>query len=218
MQDNLIHIKKTFHLDYMSSSSFRTEAIKQGFPRYILSSEINIILHYIPNVHDRIFIETLWNTGATINEAIILNRKSFTLKSPTPNVKIVNPDFYNSSIKYNDKLSRRRVIPLISKSYITQIKTLIAMVNMQDRKGYREKIWNIDEVTALSLINNSVKSARLDGINISFDITPDSIRHSFAMEMLILGVEPSIVMSLMGYIDSKRNEIYLNVRRLIQSL
>ncbi|MBK0679086.1 phage integrase family protein [Klebsiella oxytoca] len=202
----------------MSSSSFRTEAIKQGFPRYILSSEINIILHYIPNVHDRIFIETLWNTGATINEAIILNRKSFTLKSPTPNVKIVNPDFYNSSIKYNDKLSRRRVIPLISKSYITQIKTLIAMVNMQDRKGYREKIWNIDEVTALSLINNSVKSARLDGINISFDITPDSIRHSFAMEMLILGVEPSIVMSLMGYIDSKRNEIYLNVRRLIQSL
>ncbi|EPV1498333.1 TPA: site-specific integrase [Klebsiella pneumoniae] len=140
------------------------------------------------------------------------------MKSPTPNVKIVNPDFYSSSVKYNEKMSRSRVIPLISKNYIDQIKLLIAMVNMREHKGVRERIWDIDEITAISLINNSVKSARLDGINISFDITPDSIRNSFAMEMLILGVEPSIVMTLMGYIDSKRNEVYLNVGRLIQSL
>ncbi|STU54702.1 phage integrase family protein [Klebsiella pneumoniae subsp. ozaenae] len=41
-------------------------------PRYLLAPEIAVLLDYLPDLRQRMLIETLWNTGARINEALAL--------------------------------------------------------------------------------------------------------------------------------------------------
>lgn len=220
---HVFSIVNTFNLPkHYFGSDFRKEALKQGFPSYILSTEINTILHYISDLYVRSFVTSLWNTGATINEVNCLNRKSFALKMPCPHVKLVNPDYYNSSISYDDELNHIRTIPLISPCYINQIKLLIAKLEMSNFSNHEPtniyRIWHIDEFTAKSWINEAIMAAGQDGVFFSVDITPDSIRNAFAMNMLTLGVEPSLVMKLMGFKSSKWLKVYLKVNYLIKSL
>ncbi|MWO05759.1 tyrosine-type recombinase/integrase, partial [Escherichia coli] len=38
-------------------------------PKYLLSQEVSALLHYVPDLHRKMLLATLWNTGARINEA-----------------------------------------------------------------------------------------------------------------------------------------------------
>lgn len=48
-------------------------------PKYLLAPEVNQLLQFIPDLHQRTLIDTLWNTGARIHEALALT-KGFLLR------------------------------------------------------------------------------------------------------------------------------------------
>ncbi len=193
-----------------------------GFPPYILPTEINIVLHYSPELSVRTFVSTLWNTGASLTEVIHLERKSFVFKSPRPYVKVLSSETESLSLDNDNRLSPRRKIPLLSPYYIAQVKLLIATLKIAGNtcgdSTKPRRIWDVDNFIATSWIDNAIKHARLDGVIFPVEVTPDAIKHAFAMNMLILGVEPSIVMKLMGFKRNKWLEIYLKVKCLIMSL
>ncbi|MEF3107729.1 tyrosine-type recombinase/integrase [Raoultella sp. WB_B2P2-3] len=203
-------------------AEFRKKALGLGFPPYILPTEINIILHYTPELSAQTFVSTLWNTGASLTEMIRLERKSFIFKSSRPYVKILSSETESLSLDNDNRLSPRRIVPLLSPYYIAQIKLLIATLKITGDifgdSAKSRRIWDVDNFIATSWIDNAIKHARLDGVNFPVEVTPDAIKHSFAMNMLILGVEPSIVMKLMGFKRNKWLEIYLKVKCLIMSL
>ena len=76
-------------IDYPAALALRQMALVQDeLPKYLLAPEINALLHYVPDLHRRMLLATLWNTGARINEALALTRGDFSLVSPYPFVQL----------------------------------------------------------------------------------------------------------------------------------
>jgi integrase len=49
---------------------------------------VSALLHYVPDLHRKMLLATLWNTGARINEALALTRGDFSLAPPYPFVQL----------------------------------------------------------------------------------------------------------------------------------
>jgi len=71
-------------IDYPAALALRQMAILHDeLPKYLLAPEVSAILHYVPDLHRKMLLATLWNTGARINEALALGRSDFILQPPT---------------------------------------------------------------------------------------------------------------------------------------
>ncbi|HGV3552775.1 TPA: tyrosine-type recombinase/integrase, partial [Escherichia coli] len=76
-------------IDYPAALALRQMALVQGeLPKYLLAPEISALLHYVPDLHRKMLLATLWNTGARINEALALTRGDFSLAPPYPFVQL----------------------------------------------------------------------------------------------------------------------------------
>ncbi len=65
-------------IDYPAALALRQMALVQDeLPKYLLAPEISALLHYVPDLHRKMLLATLWNTGARINEALALTREIF---------------------------------------------------------------------------------------------------------------------------------------------
>ena len=76
-------------IDYPAALALRQMALLQDeLPKYLLATEVSALLHYVPDLHRRMLLATLWNTGARINEALALTRGDFSLAPPYPFVQL----------------------------------------------------------------------------------------------------------------------------------
>ena len=76
-------------IDYPAALALRQMALVQDeLPKYLLAPEISALLHYVPDLHRKMLLATLWNTGARINEALALTRSDFSLAPPYPFVQL----------------------------------------------------------------------------------------------------------------------------------
>ncbi len=70
-------------IDYPAALALRQMALVQDErPKYQLAPEVSALLHYVPDLHRRMLLATLWNTGARINEALALTRTIFHWRRP----------------------------------------------------------------------------------------------------------------------------------------
>lgn len=66
--------------DYGRDLSLREMARHYNeMPKYLLAPEVAGLLHYLPDWNQHAFINTLWNTGARLNETLALRRRDFHL-------------------------------------------------------------------------------------------------------------------------------------------
>lgn len=56
------------------------------FPCFVKSgnAEVSALHHYVPDLHRRMLLATLWNTYICINEALALTLSDFSLVPPHP--------------------------------------------------------------------------------------------------------------------------------------
>lgn len=67
-------------IDYPAALALRQMSmVHDELPKYLLAPEVSALLHYVPNLHRKMLLATLWNTGARINEALALTRGDFSL-------------------------------------------------------------------------------------------------------------------------------------------
>ncbi|GKJ62776.1 hypothetical protein NUKP32_55540 [Klebsiella variicola] len=60
-------------IDYPAALALRQMALVQDeLPKYLLAPEVSALLHYVPDLHRKMLLATLWNTGVHINEALAL--------------------------------------------------------------------------------------------------------------------------------------------------
>ncbi|ECG5959124.1 phage integrase family protein, partial [Salmonella enterica subsp. enterica serovar Baguida] len=51
-------------IDYPAALALRQMALVQDeLPKYLLAPEISALLHYVPDLHRKMLLATLWNTG-----------------------------------------------------------------------------------------------------------------------------------------------------------
>lgn len=72
-------------IDYPAALALRQMALIQGkLPKYLLAPEVSALHHYVPDLHRRMLLATLWNTYICINEALALTLSDFSLVPPYP--------------------------------------------------------------------------------------------------------------------------------------
>jgi integrase len=163
-------------------------------PAYLLAVEVVALLHYIPDLYRQTLINTLWNTGARINEALALTWGNFMLAPPQPWVSL-------ATLKQREEKAARgpgapskkqvthRLVPLSDPHYVDQFQTMIATLKIpQERRnkttGRMEpaRVWTVTDRTVRTWINEAVALAAADGVMFSVPITPHTLlRHAYAV-------------------------------------
>lgn len=211
-------------IDYPTALALRQMAIVQDDqPKYLLAPEVSALLHYVPDLHRKMLLATLWNTGARINEALALTRGNFSLAPPYPFVQL-------ATLKQREEKAARtagraptgstshRLVPLSDVQYVSQLQMMIATLKIPNerrnkRSGRMEKarVWSVTDRTVRTWINEAVDAAAADGVSLSVSVTPHTFRHSYAMHMLYAGIPLKVLQSLMGHKSVSSTEVYTKV-------
>ena len=171
-------------------------------PIYLTIDEINKLLDIKLdnpfNYRDKAILELLYATGIRISELVKL--------------KISNIDFKEDLIRVIGKGSKERIIPITNeaKKYLDQY-----------IYNYRPIILN-NKNTEFVFINRYGKSISRQSVfkfikleclkkNIKKDISPHTIRHTFATHLLQNGADLRIIQELLGHSDITTTQIYAHL-------
>ncbi|MDX5628411.1 MULTISPECIES: site-specific integrase [unclassified Brenneria] len=211
-------------IDYPKALALRQMALAHGdMPEYLLAVEVAALLHYIPDLYQKMLIATLWNTGARINEALALTRRDFQQDTPYPYVSLATLKQRQEKAARGPGAPRKsqvthRLVPLSDGGYVSQLDTMIATLKIPFERKSRKtgrlepaRIWSITDRTVRTWLNDAVARAADDGVTFSVPITPHVFRHSYAMHMLYAGVPLKVLQGLMGHKSLKSTEIYTKV-------
>ncbi|EBQ8410789.1 phage integrase family protein [Salmonella enterica] len=211
-------------IDYPAALALRQMAIVQDeLPKYLLAPEVSALLHYVPDLHRKMLLATLWNTGARINEALALTRADFSLVPPYPFVQL-------ATLKQRAEKAARtagrmpsgsqlhRLVPLSDNQYVSELQMMVATLKIplerrNRRTGRTEKarLWEITDRTVRTWIGEAVEAAAADGVTFSVPVTPHTFRHSYAMHMLYAGIPLKVLQALMGHKSISSTEVYTKV-------
>lgn len=130
-------------IDYPAALAMRQMALVQDeLPKYLLATEVSALLHYVPDLHRKMLLATLWNTGARINEALALTLADFSLAPPYPFVQL-------ATLKQQTKKATRmtgrapagsqshRLVPLSDHQYVSQLEMMIATLKISVERRNR---------------------------------------------------------------------------------
>lgn len=187
-------------IDYPAALALRQMAVVQDeLPKYLLAPEVSALLHYVPDLHRKMLLATLWNTGARINEARAVKAARTAGRSPAGR-------------------QAHRLVPLSDANYVSQLEMMVATLKIplerrNKRSGRTEKarIWEITDRTVRTWLSEAVETAAADGVTFSVPVTPHTFRHSYAMHMLYAGIPLKVLQSLMGHKSISSTEVYTKV-------
>lgn len=183
------------------SKDLKAPKIEKKLPNILTKNEVNRLLEQ-PNgktpkqIRDKAMLELLYATGIRVSELISLETADINL----------NMDF----IKIKDS-KKERLIPFGNKAhnalseYILNSRDVLLenntspyfFVNCSGTQMSRQGFWK--------LIKNYTKSAGIEA-----DITPHTLRHSFAAHLVENGAELKAVQEMLGHSDISTTQIYLN--------
>ncbi|ECO4312769.1 tyrosine-type recombinase/integrase [Salmonella enterica] len=203
-----------------------------GMPRYLLAPEVSLLLSYIDDLTARMYFDTLWNTGARLNEALALTPAGFMLE---PSRRQPQAAVMLKTLKQRSREASRgrgrpaadadtlhpdpryrkppepgiRLVPLLDAAYVQRMKEFLATW----RKRVRHvPVWDIrSRQTPLNWLNAALDRAARDGVTFPINVTPHTFRHSFAMHLLMSGVPEKVLQGLLGHRYARSTEVYTRV-------
>ena len=181
----------------------KTPKVEKKLPQILTTAEVDRLLNQ-PDLRcpkgkrDKAMLELLYASGIKVSEIISLN------------VSDIDLDFgYLKCIGESDV----RIIPLgkaavsALKEYITVFRPAMAepgenalFVNVNGKAMTRQGFWK--------LVKTYAKSARIDK-----DITPHTLRHSFAAHLLENGADLSSIQEMLGHKDIASTQVYTRLMK-----
>lgn len=148
---------------------------------------------------DKAILELLYATGIRISELC--------------NLELSNIDLFNANIKVFGKGSKERLVPLGDYA-LEALKTYI--------NEYRSSLLKPGKSTNVIFLNNAgTKLSRISVFKlikreclkkgIKKDVSPHTIRHTFATHLLLNGADLKIIQELLGHSDLSTTEIYMHL-------
>lgn len=176
--------------------------VERKYPQILTSKEVELFLEQPKCVdakgyRDHAMLELLYATGIRVSELISLNLSDLNL---------------SASLLRCESRGRERVIPL----YHTAVKALQDYV-----KDIRPQIIADTEEQALFVNMNGERMSRQgfwkiikyyqEKAGIEKDITPHTLRHSFAAHLLENGADLRAIQEMLGHADISSTQIYTHV-------
>ena len=175
---------------------------EQKLPQILTSSEVELLLEQpectdFKGYRDKAMLELLYATGIRVSELIGLNVEDVNLSA--------------GFIRCTSK-GKERIVPLYAtavkalEDYVKDIRPRIVaddgeralFVNMSGERMSRQGFWKI--------IKYYQEKAEIDK-----DITPHTLRHSFAVHLLENGADLRSIQEMLGHADISSTQIYTHV-------
>lgn len=157
-------------------------------------------------LRDRALLEFLYSTGARISEAVGLDVDDISLPDPEAPSRETGP----AIVRLFGKGSKERLVPLGSygaralDAYLVRGRPLLAakgkgtpglFLNARGGRISRQSAWTILKAAA-------------EKANITRDVSPHTLRHSFATHLLEGGADVRVVQELLGHASVTTTQVY----------
>ena len=181
------------------SLSIEQPKLPKRLPKVLSVSEINELLNDKMTVIEKAIFELLYASGLRVSEL--------------SNIKLNNIDISAKYVRCIGKGSKERIVP-IGEMACKAIKKYMA------ERDYIVKKYNITSNYCF-IKENGKKLTRQDvyrfihsvGKKIDKDISPHTIRHSFATHLLENGADLRIVQELLGHSDVSTTQLYTHISK-----
>ena len=193
-------------IDVNPSELLETPRIGRKLPDTLSNDEVvrmidTIDLSTAEGERNRAILETLYGSGLRVSELL--------------NLKISNIYFNDGIMRILGKGSKERLVPLggiASKRISTYIKEV--RIHVKVKKGAEDFVFLNNRGNYLSrvMIFNIVKKAAVDA-GIKKSISPHTLRHSFATELIQRGADLRAVQDMLGHESIATTEIYTHLDR-----
>lgn len=208
---NVISIRSYFtylakeHKFNNPSSNFKPPKIGKRLPKALtidqVMSMLNIIGSDLISSRDKALVELLYATGARVSELINLN----TLDISTVDTQAGA----TTTVKLKGKGGKERVVPIGSfavaavNDYLVRSRPTLLKVSTQKALFLNQRGGRLSRQSAWNLVAKAAERAGL-----SDQVTPHSMRHSFATHLLDGGADIRVVQELLGHSSVTTTQIY----------
>jgi len=208
---NIISIRSYFtylakeHKFNNPSSNFKPPKIGKRLPKALtidqVMSMLNIAGTDLISSRDKALVELLYATGARVSELINLN----TLDISTFDSEAGS----TTTVKLKGKGGKERVVPIGSyavaavNDYLVRSRPTLLKVSTQKALFLNQRGGRLSRQSAWNLVAKAAERAGL-----SDQVTPHSMRHSFATHLLDGGADIRVVQELLGHSSVTTTQIY----------
>ncbi len=182
-----------------------TPQVEKTLPDFLTVEEVNHLLTSISEedsfeLRDKTIFELLYSCGLRITEAV--------------EITLSDLDFPNKFLKVKGKGNKERLVPMGSEAlrllmrYIKESRPHILgsriseylFISKKDSKLNRKSVWRL-------------LKGYVERTDIKKNITPHTLRHSFATHLLENGADLRSVQELLGHMDISTTQIYTHLAR-----
>lgn len=186
-------------IDKNPASTLEQPKVPQRLPKVITIKEVEELLHNNLTPIEHVMMELLYSCGLRVSELV--------------NLKIPDIDLSSKYVRCFGKGSKERLIPIgetaknVVKEYLLERDILIKKYNITSKK--------------LLILENGRFVTRQDVYNfihaqgklIHKNISPHTLRHSFATHLLENGADLRIVQELLGHSDVSTTQLYTHISK-----
>ena len=208
---NIISIRSYFtylakeHKFNNPSSNFKPPKIGKRLPKALtidqVMSMLNIAGTDLISSRDKALVELLYATGARVSELINLNILDISTADTQAGT--------TTTVKLKGKGGKERVVPIGSfavaavNDYLVRSRPTLLKVSTQKALFLNQRGGRLSRQSAWNLVANTAERAGL-----SDQVTPHSMRHSFATHLLDGGADIRVVQELLGHSSVTTTQIY----------
>ena len=177
--------------------------MKKTLPKVLSEEEVNKILEIKLKTNfdyrNKAMLELMYSSGLRVSELINLN--------------VNDIDLENDTVKIFGKGSKERIVPIgetakqVVKEYLPQRDLLIKKYNLQTKK------FLILENGRMITRQDVYTFIHAQGKLINKNISPHTLRHSFATHLLENGADLRIVQELLGHSDVSTTQLYTHISK-----
>jgi integrase/recombinase XerD len=187
------------------AANFKPPKIAKRLPKALSIEQILSILNIagddLISLRDKAMLELLYSTGARVSELINLNALDISTTSNNGEV--------STTVKLKGKGGKERVVPIGSyavkavNDYLTRSRPSLLKVSTQRALFLNQRGGRLSRQSAWNVVAASAKR-----VGLTEQVTPHSMRHSFATHLLDGGADIRVVQELLGHASVTTTQIY----------
>ena len=198
------------------AANFKPPKISKRLPKALSIDQVMRIVNFAGtdsiSARDKAVVELLYSTGARVSEIIDLNLNDIDSFS--------NSEGLITTVKLRGKGGKERVVPIGSfavtavNDYLARSRPTLLKVTTQKSLFLNQRGGRLTRQSAWNIVAKAAQRAGLKD-----QVTPHSLRHSFATHLLDGGADIRVVQELLGHSSVTTTQIYtlITIDRLRES-